>query len=91
MKRCHILLYGRVQGVGFRHFASYHARKLQLTGSVANLYDGSVEVYVQGEDGDVNVFIETLIKGDGWIRVDRFHSEQVEVLNDETGFRVLGY
>lgn len=39
---------GRVQGVGFRYFASRVARHLGLTGYAKNLRDGSVEVYAIG-------------------------------------------
>ncbi len=39
---------GRVQGVGFRYFASRLARQLNLTGYARNLRDGSVEVYAIG-------------------------------------------
>jgi acylphosphatase len=39
---------GRVQGVGFRYFASRVARHLGLTGYARNLRDGSVEVYAIG-------------------------------------------
>lgn len=49
MIRQHIIFYGRVQGVGFRYHAYYKARSLGLTGWVKNLYDGTVEMEVQGE------------------------------------------
>lgn len=48
--RKHIVFYGRVQGVGFRYYSVYKARALGLTGWVRNLYDGSVEMEVQGEE-----------------------------------------
>ena len=41
--RKHIILYGRVQGVGFRYYSVYKSRQLGLTGWVRNLYDGTVE------------------------------------------------
>jgi acylphosphatase len=39
---------GRVQGVGFRWFVLREATRLQLTGFVANLPDGTVEVQACG-------------------------------------------
>ena len=48
--RKHIIFSGRVQGVGFRYTACYLARPLGLTGWVKNLYDGSVEMEVEGEE-----------------------------------------
>ena len=56
--RKHIIFYGRVQGVGFRYYAVQKANQLGLTGwvrncwdeTVENLYDGSVEMEVEGEE-----------------------------------------
>lgn len=48
MVRKHIIFSGRVQGVGFRYTACYLARSLGLTGWVKNLWDGDVEMEVQG-------------------------------------------
>ena len=48
--REHIIFYGRVQGVGFRYYAVQKANQLGLTGWVKNLYDGSVEMEVEGEE-----------------------------------------
>ena len=39
----HYLVKGRVQGVGFRYFASQAARRLGVTGYAKNLRDGRVE------------------------------------------------
>lgn len=44
------LVYGMVQGVGFRWFVARHARGLGLRGYARNLPDGSVEVVVDGQD-----------------------------------------
>ena len=52
--RKHIFFYGRVQGVGFRYYSVYKARQLGLTGWVRNLYDGSVEMEVQGEERSID-------------------------------------
>ena len=43
-------VYGRVQGVNFRHFVLRNARALGLRGYVKNLADGrTLEVYAEGE------------------------------------------
>ena len=54
----HLIIKGIVQGVGFRWFVQREANKLGLTGYVKNLYNGDVEVEVEGERG----LIEELIK-----------------------------
>ncbi len=40
------IVYGRVQGVGFRYFVYDLAMKLKFNGSAKNLPDGSVEVVI---------------------------------------------
>ena len=55
--RKHIIFYGRVQGVGFRYYSVYKARALGLTGWVRNLYDGTVEMEVQGKESEIDQLI----------------------------------
>lgn len=43
-----LLVSGRVQGVGFRHFVAIHARESGLRGYVRNLPDGRVAVVAEG-------------------------------------------
>ena len=50
VKRYHIVFSGRVQGVGFRFEYSALARRLELTGWIQNLPDGSVAAEIQGSD-----------------------------------------
>lgn len=47
--RLHVIVQGRVQGVGFRWFAREEARRLGLSGWVKNLPTGAVEVAAGGE------------------------------------------
>ncbi len=48
MHRLHLQIYGRVQGVAFRAFASREARSRRITGWVRNQRDGSVELLAEG-------------------------------------------
>ena len=50
----HISIYGRVQAVGFRNWMKKSAEKKGVLGWVRNASDGSVEVFIQGEDETVN-------------------------------------
>jgi acylphosphatase len=54
----YILVSGMVQGVGFRFFVYNRATRLGLTGYVRNLYNGNVEIFVEGERS----LVEELIK-----------------------------
>jgi len=49
-----VLFSGRVQGVGFRYTSHRIARGLGLQGYVRNLTDGSVEMFVQGPQADLD-------------------------------------
>lgn len=60
MKRVTIWVGGRVQGVGFRWWVQRQAGRLQLAGSVQNLWDGRVEVDAQGPDAAVAALIEAV-------------------------------
>ncbi|MEM3662571.1 MAG: acylphosphatase [Sulfolobales archaeon] len=58
MKAFLLRFYGRVQRVGFRRFVQESAQDLGLSGYVKNERDGSVTVFVQGDDEAVAKFIE---------------------------------
>ena len=62
-KQVHVLLQGRVQGVGFRFFVRDCARRLGLTGWVRNLADGRVEAVATGEDDSLQHFVTLCRKG----------------------------
>jgi acylphosphatase len=48
VERLHAVVYGDVQGVGFRYFLMARARRLGLTGWVRNNDDGTVELVAEG-------------------------------------------
>jgi acylphosphatase len=55
-----VRVFGRVQRVGYRRFVLDSAQELGLSGYVRNEKDGSVTVFVQGDDAVVEKFIEML-------------------------------
>jgi acylphosphatase len=59
----HVVVSGRVQGVGFRWFVREAAIELGLAGWVRNRPDGNVEVAADGDDAGVSHFRELLRKG----------------------------
>ena len=60
--RKHIYFSGMVQGVGFRYRSTYLAQSRKLTGWVKNLYDNRVEMEVQGDEKNIERFLEDLQK-----------------------------
>ena len=85
MTRWHVIFKGRVQHVGFRYTAYYFSRDLYLTGWVSNLYDGSVEMEVQGNPLMLQKFLSRL---KGQFEIDDIDIEKRESLPHERGFRV---
>jgi len=65
----HIIVRGRVQGVGFRWFIVTEARELNLVGWVRNLPDGSVEIDVEGDKEAVERLIEKAHQGPMFAKV----------------------
>lgn len=51
--RAHVLISGRVQGVGYRFFTRQQARQLKLTGWVRNLPTNEVEAVFEGDRSTV--------------------------------------
>ena len=59
-RRAHVIFSGFVQGVGFRFTAQMLARRFQVSGWVRNLPGGTVELEAQGEEPEVNQYLERL-------------------------------
>ncbi len=63
MKTAHIIVSGRVQGVGFRFFTKYTAENFGINGWVRNLDDGTVEIKATGKDEKIKEFLKEIKKG----------------------------
>jgi acylphosphatase len=59
----HIVIYGRVQGVGYRAFVEDEARQRGLQGWVRNRRDGTVEALFAGPADEVEAAIEACRRG----------------------------
>lgn len=81
--RKHIFFYGRVQGVGFRYYAVQKANQLGLTGWVKNLYDGSVEMEVEGQEeliDQLNIFLQNRT----YIWIERIDAKKIPLQQDHS-------
>jgi acylphosphatase len=67
----HFLVFGKVQGVFFRHSTRLEAKRLVIRGIARNLPDGSVEVLAQGAASAVEELRLWLNRGPAQARVDR--------------------
>ncbi|PTW61514.1 acylphosphatase [Breoghania corrubedonensis] len=81
----HVLVAGRVQGVGYRAWCADRARELGLSGWVRNLRSGEVEAVFSGETGSVDAMLAVALDGPGWARVS-----EVKVLG-EAGIVTNGF
>ncbi|MFC1879340.1 acylphosphatase [Chloroflexota bacterium] len=61
--RLHVIIEGRVQGVGFRYFVEDNARSLDLTGWVRNRWNRTVEVMAEGKRENAEKLLMALYKG----------------------------
>ena len=59
----HVIMEGRVQGVGFRAYVEREAKTRSLKGWVRNRSDGSVEAVFCGEEEDVQSMIVACHRG----------------------------
>ena len=61
--RVHVIVEGRVQGVGFRAFVADQANRLGVKGWVRNRWNGTVEVVAEGEHENLEKLIAALREG----------------------------
>ena len=88
MQTYYILVFGKVQGVGYRKFDKYNDDKLSIQGSTRNLEDGSVEIYAQGEQKVLDTFMQYLKSGPE--RSDVVHIQSQKIAPREfSGFVIL--
>ena len=85
--RRYIRFYGSVQAVGFRYYAKTAADMYGATGWVRNEYDGSVSMEIQGTEKQIDDVIAGINRGT-YIRIDRMDVKPLEIVSDESGFRV---
>jgi acylphosphatase len=58
--RLQVIYSGRVQGVGFRYTAKMTARGFDVTGTVQNLSDGTVELIAEGGRQELEAFRDAI-------------------------------
>ena len=88
-KEIEVNIKGRVQMVMFRDFARRYAKRLELTGVVKKLGDGSVRVVAQGDEDKLNKFIEVLKKGPTFAKVSDIDVKWMEIKEKFTDFKII--
>ena len=85
---CKIRVEGIVQGVGFRFFTQDKAQEYNLKGYVKNIYDGSVEIYAEGEKSILEKFITDIKRGPRMSRVESTDIRWIDVENQYESFTI---
>lgn len=70
-KHLNIKIFGRVQGVFFRISAKKEAEKLGIVGFARNESDGSVYIEAEGEEKDLDKFLDWCKEGPNLAKVDK--------------------
>ena len=85
-----LIVHGRVQGVGFRHFVRRTAVSLAIAGWVRNRPDGTVEVEANGERQGLDRLVAAVSQGPAGARVTEVEQEWSEREPGPRGFHVAG-
>jgi acylphosphatase len=88
IERLHATVFGRVQGVSFRFYTRDTAAELNLTGWVANRYDGGVEVVAEGSRAALEVLLDFLHRGPPMARVDQVLHEYLPATGEFKRFTI---
>lgn len=73
MPMLHVVVKGRVQGVGYRAWCVREAQALALRGWVRNQNDGSVEALFIGPAESIRMMHQACHAGPAFARVDEVH------------------
>lgn len=88
LERLHVVVRGRVQGVGFRYAACDMARGLGLAGWVRNLPSGEVEAEFQGTRAKLESALEWCGQGPRVAHVTEVTSRWLPGDADYDGFKI---
>jgi acylphosphatase len=88
MKRVHVYISGRVQGVFFRAETQRTAKGFNLNGWVRNMADGRVEALFEGEDTNVDNMIKWCHIGPPAARVEEVLAEEEHFTGEFRDFNI---
>jgi len=86
--RYHLIIKGRVQGVGYRMSAYDAAIDLGITGWVKNLHDGSVEVLAESDKATLERFVSWAKKGPEYAKVSEVSTEELTATGEFMSFNI---
>jgi acylphosphatase len=87
----HIIVHGRVQGVGFRYFVQHVGDRLGLCGDVRNCPDSTVEIVVEGDADKIANLVKQVETGPAPARVKRVDVIDIPVKGTYSSFSIEGW
>lgn len=84
-ERVHLIVYGRVQGVGFRFTTQLKANEIGVNGWVKNREDGTVEIEAEGKVEKVDQFIDAVKANPS--PVAKIESIELTICDDLKGYQ----
>lgn len=87
-KAVRLYIEGSVQGVFFRQFIQENAERQNLRGFVRNLEDGRVEVFIEGDNDNVDRMIELCKSGPKHSQIRNVEAKE-EKFQDFKEFKIL--
>ena len=87
-QRLHVIVDGRVQGVGFRYFTQERAVLLGLTGWVRNRWNGTVELVAEGPKADLETLLRAIQRGPRAGTTQNVKVDWLENTEEFSAFRV---
>jgi acylphosphatase len=87
--RIHVIVDGRVQGVGFRYFVLEKANLLQISGWVRNTEDGKVEVTAEGSREALGKLLKALSRGPNMAYVSELKEDWLVATGEFSRFIVM--
>jgi len=88
MKRAHIIVRGRVQGVFFRATTQEAATRMGVGGWVKNTADGAVEIVAEGNEAQIAEFTAWCRKGPPLAEVTDLGLNEEPATGEFTSFRI---
>jgi len=88
MKAISLKITGHVQGVFFRKESKRQADARSITGWVRNCDDGSVEIFAQGEEDDLQNLEGWCAEGPSGAKVEHVEKVNRKVMNDLKEFKI---
>jgi len=87
-KAVSILVKGHVQHVGYRRYAELAAKDYHIVGKIENCPDKSVYIEAQGEEEEIENFLDYCRKGPIWANVESIEINEI-ALGDYSGFEIV--